>query len=170
MEIWKDIPDYEGIYQVSNMGRLKRLLKNGRENFLCGKKDKDGYVTVILSKNQKKKYCRLHRVVASAFAPNPDNKKEVNHIDKNKQNNEVSNLEWVTTAENIRHSFLTGRKTRKTPVLQFTPEMELVARYPSIKEASEQQNVKQNNISACCRGRLKTVGGYIWRYKVGENA
>ena len=166
-EVWKDVTNYEGIYQVSNTGKVKRILPNGKERLLRGKKDKDGYTEIILSKKQKKAYFRLHRLVAKAFIPNPENKPEVNHKDKNKQNNSVCNLEWATTVENIRHSFALGRKVSTTPVLQFSANGELLAYFDSIKEAAQTANVKQSNISACCNSRLKTVGGYIWRYKAG---
>ena len=168
MEIWKDIRGYEGIYQVSNYGRVKRFFQKGKERMLKGKKDKDGYVEIVLSKDSEKRYFRLHRLVAEAFILNVENKPEVNHKDKNKLNNTSANLEWVTTAENIRHSFLLGRNVHVKAVLQYTKNMELVAEFASQKEASEKACVKQSNISSCCNGRLKTVGGYIWRYKVGE--
>ena len=169
MEIWKEVKGYEGLYQVSNLGRIKRHFKNGKENILNGKIDKDGYIEVILSKNQNKKYCRLHRLVACAFISNPDDKAEVNHKDRNKRNNDVCNLEWVTPSENVRHTFLTGRKIRTRAVVQYNKNMELVAEFDSLKEASKKIKLKQNNISTCCNGKQKTVGGYIWRYKVGDN-
>jgi hypothetical protein len=165
MEVWRDVPGYEGLYQVSNLGRIKRLFCNGNENFLQGKHDKDGYITVILSRKQTKKYCRLHRLIAKAFIPNPGGKAEVNHKDRNKRNNEVSNLEWVTPAENTRHCIDTGRPTHKRAILQYTKDMELIAVWDSLKEAAKQLNIGDSNICSCCAGRLKTSGGYIWRYK-----
>lgn len=173
-EVWKDIEGYEGLYQVSNLGRIRRFFKNGKENILIGSKDKDGYIEVILSRNQKKKQCRLHRLVASAFIPNPENKPQVNHKDRNKQNNVVdledlrgknTNLEWVTGSENTKHCILTGRKIHKKAVLQYTRNMEYITCWESIKEASETLGISNNNICSCCGGRLKTAGGYIWRYK-----
>jgi hypothetical protein len=164
-EEWKDIAGYEGLYQVSNLGKIKRLFKNGKEHALIGKKDKDGYIVVSLSKNQKKKYCRLHRVVADAFLSNPDGKPQINHKDRNKQNNTVANLEWVTASENTVHCFATGRDVFKRPVLQYDKNMVLVACWNSIKEASRKTGVDISNLCACCRGRLKSSGGYVWRYK-----
>jgi hypothetical protein len=168
MEVWKDICGYEGLYQVSNMGRVKRLFKDGKDRVLRGKKDKDGYIEVILSGKPIKKYCRLHRLVAEAFIPNPFGKAEINHKDRDKQNNVVSNLEWVTASENVRHTFLTGRKIHKSPVIQYDLNMEAVAIWDSIKDACQKLKVKSSNVSACCNGRLKTVGGFIWRYKEGD--
>ncbi len=164
-EIWKDITGYEGRYQVSNFGRVKRLLKNGNEKFLSGKKDKDGYIEIILSANQRKKYFRLHRLVADAFIPNPENKPQINHKDRNKKNNSVANLEWVTCSENVVHSFETGRKIYKRPIVQYTKNMEVVSYWNSIREAGRSLNIAVNNISSCCGGKLPSAGGYIWRYQ-----
>lgn len=165
MEIWKDVPNYEGLYQVSNFGRTKRLFKNGRENILHGRMDKDGYIEVILSKGQKKKFVRLHRLVAEVFVPNPENKPQVNHKDRAKHNNAESNLEWVTASENTTHTFVTGRKVYKRPIAQYTKGMEFVALWDSITEASKALNINRNNICTCCHGSLPSAGGYVWRYQ-----
>ena len=116
-----------------------------------------------------KKHCRLHRLVGDAFIPNSYGKPEINHKDKNKQNNAVSNLEWVTASENAIHSYRFGRKVHVHPVAQYSLKMELVAVWDSIKDACLNNGVKSSNVSACCCGRLKTVGGYIWRYKDGDS-
>ena len=164
-EVWKDVLGYEGLYQVSSLGRVKRLHKNGKENILTGKKDKDGYTEIILSKSRKKKYFRLHRIVADAFIPNPANKPQINHKDRDKQNNTVANLEWVTGSENVLHTFATGRRVHKRPVLQYTRNMELVSSWDSIREAGRTLKIAENNINACCHGRFPTAGGFVWRYK-----
>lgn len=164
-EIWKDISGYEGLYQVSNLGRVKRFFKNGKENFLSGKKDKDGYIEVILSSNQRKKYYRLHRLVADAFVPNLENKPQINHKDRNKQNNYADNLEWVTCSENVSHTFSTGRKIHKRPIIQYTRNMDVVSIWDSIREAGRSLKICEHNINSCCHGRLATAGGYVWRYK-----
>ena len=164
-EVWKDVPGYEGTYQVSNFGRVKRSFANGKENILQGKTDKDGYVLVVLSRFQKKKFARLHRLVAEAFIPNPDNKPQVNHKDRNKQNNMVSNIEWATASENTIHCCATGRGVRKVGVLQYTRDMVLVSAWDSIRTASKNLGINEHNISSCCRKRLGTAGGFVWRYK-----
>lgn len=164
MEIWKDITGYEGLYQVSSTGRVRRLFKN-KVNVLKGRMTQDGYRGVILSKHQVKKHCRVHRLVAEEFIANPENKPQVNHKDRNKLNNNVSNLEWVTACENTEHCILTGRKAHTREILQYTREMEYVASWDSIREASKSLKISPNNICSCCRGQLETSGGYIWRYK-----
>jgi hypothetical protein len=164
-EIWKDVSGYEGLYQVSNFGRVKRFFKNGKENFLAGKKDKDGYIEVILSSNQRKKYCRLHRLVADAFIPNLENKPQINHKDRNKQNNSADNLEWVTVSENAAHTFATGRKIHRRPVVQYARNMDVVSIWDSIRAAGNALKISEHNINSCCNGKLPTAGGFVWRYK-----
>ena len=108
-EIWRDVTGYEGLYHVSNLGRVKSL-HNNKEYILKprrGKKGK-GYFDVSLCKNGKHKTFRLNRLVALAFVDNPENKPEVDHIDTNKTNNRANNLRWVTSAENIAHSIENG--------------------------------------------------------------
>ncbi len=111
-EIWKDIPSFEGKYQVSNFGNVKSLnyLRTNTPRLLKQNNHKDGYKLIGLSneKTGKKKYFTVHRLVAQAFIPNPENKATVNHIDGNKANNHVSNLEWATPQENMIHSFKIG--------------------------------------------------------------
>jgi hypothetical protein len=110
IEIWKDVPEYEGLYQVSNLGRIKSLPRNGTRNssrILKPRVDL-GYERVWLSKADVVKPHKISRIVASVFILNPFNKPEVNHIDGNKSNNNVNNLEWVTKSENIKHAFNTG--------------------------------------------------------------
>ena len=102
MENWKDIEGYEGLYQVSNIGRVKRLVgfKCNVERFLKGSKDKDGYILMYLSKDGNAKMHKLHRIVAEAFVPNPDNKPEIDHINTDRTDNRAENLRWVTRKEN----------------------------------------------------------------------
>ncbi len=131
-EIWENIEDYEGLYQVSNLGRIKRIskatctfagriLKNSRHN--------RGYQTVDLSKNGVWKKYTVHRLVAKAFIPNPDNKPEVNHKDSNRSNNVASNLEWATSSENSIHAINFGfqslRRGEGSPVSKLNDELVL---------------------------------------------
>ena len=107
-EIWRDICGYEGLYQVSNFGRVKSL-RFGREKLLKVGVSNTGYANVSLIKNKSKKTFHVHVLVAVTFLPNPENKREVNHIDGDKQNNRVENLEWVTGSENTRHAIQNGQ-------------------------------------------------------------
>lgn len=116
-EIWKDITGYEGVYQVSNFGRIKslgRFLKRGEskifvdEFIMSGGSTPIGYKTVNLTKNKVRKAFSVHRLVAKAFIPNPEGKPEVNHIDGDKLNNNYTNLEWCTRRENLQHAYDTG--------------------------------------------------------------
>lgn len=122
MEFWKDIEDYQGSYQVSNSGRVKsldRYIKSGKGKrlkkgqILKGCVTNRGYVNQRLWKDNKLKNVLEHRLVAQAFIPNPDNLPEVNHIDGNKTNNHVDNLEWVTSSKNQKHAFKTGLNSVK---------------------------------------------------------
>ncbi len=105
-EIWRDISGYEGLYQVSNFGRVKSFYKGGR--ILKTVPDGGGYPIVCLSRDGKHKNRTVHRLVAEAFMPNPDGKPQVNHIDGDKTNNRADNLEWCTSTENNRHVIKTG--------------------------------------------------------------
>jgi hypothetical protein len=105
-EIWKDIPDYEGLYQVSNLGDIRSLKRKKAINLLPSI-GTDGYYRLNLHKNGGKT-SSIHRIVAQAFIPNPDNKPQVNHKDGNKLNNHFDNLEWCTPKENTNHAHLTG--------------------------------------------------------------
>lgn len=111
MEQWKDIADYEGLYQVSSLGRVKSLKDNKgkkREKILKQYLSNGNYLFVGLRKNNKRKNYRIHKLVANAFISNPLNKPCVNHIDGNKANNNINNLEWVTYSENMKHAFKSG--------------------------------------------------------------
>lgn len=181
-EVWKDIINYEGLYQVSNLGRVKSLKRiitryNGYayceyvlpEKILTVFCDKRGYSMTFLYKNGKRKKCAVHRIVAEAFIPNPENKPQVNHIDGNKLNNCVDNLEWATNSENQKHAYKSGlqkpkfggenSRARKVECIE-TGEV-----FNSITEATKKYKIQNANISACCRGVKKTAGGYRWKYK-----
>lgn len=169
-EIWRDIKDYEGLYQVSNFGRIRsfitnRILKQG--NISCG------YLAVVLCKNGKKKMYSVHRLVASTFIPNPENKPQVNHKNENKQDNRVENLEWMTAKDNINHGTHNKRVKEKQLndikkskiVLQYTKTGEFIREWVSVSEIERQLGYFIQNISDCCLGKNKTSHGFIWKYK-----
>ena len=189
-EIWKDIEGYEGLYEVSNFGNVRSVdrivtCSNGKKRLRKGRilkpaKQKNGYLFCILYKNSKPKLCKVHRLVAAAFIPNPDKLPEVNHKDENKANNFVfvnkddsvdlnkSNLEWCTRLYNMRYGTRLKHvvEKRSKPVLQIDKETnEVIAEYPSAREAARKLNIDQGSISACCRGKQKTAYGFKWQYK-----
>ena len=128
-----------------------------------------GYHSIALHANATRKSYLVHRLVAEAFIPNPENKPEVNHINGNKLDNRVENLEWVTTLENAHHAIKTGlcvpkRNVRCVPVQMFSKTGEFIAEFYSISEASHQTGIILSGISEACKGNQKTSGGYIWKY------
>lgn len=160
-EIWKDIEGYEGLYQVSNLGRVKSKLRKGR---ILKPINTKKYYSVILCKNSTTKEIYVHRLVAYAFIPNPQNKPFINHIDGNKQNNYVENLEWCTQSENCRHAYKIGlNKGRSKPVFQFNKFGHYVRTWKSQSKASETLKIPQSLISSCCKRKRKQAGGFTWR-------
>lgn len=125
-----------------------------------------GYYLVCLN-NINRKWVSVHRLVAQTFLPNPDNLPQVNHIDENKTNNCVDNLEWCSVQYNNTYGDRIKKAVKKTnkPVEQYTKDGQFVKEYPSAIEAERQTGISSANICTCCKGRLKTAGGYIWKYK-----
>lgn len=187
-EVWKDIEGYEGLYQVSNLGRVKSLKKNIIRKQTLGK---DGYLRVILKHNGKSKNFSVHRLVAKAFLKNVFNYPEVNHKDENKTNNNVSNLEWCTRKYNQNYNGLPMRiaskidyKNRKPidfsqpifkinakkrqekfskKVNQYNMNGELIKTWNSTKECGR-NGFNQSCVWHCCKGIYKQYKGYIWKY------
>lgn len=188
MEIWKDIKGYEGIYQISNFGNVKSLSFGPKNIKQLSSKSKtlkqslssSGYLHVQLYKHGKPKTMLIHVLVASTFIENPLNKREVNHIDGNKQNNNANNLEWVTRAENLSHAIKLG--LRKPPmlgkkgennihrkeVLQYSKDGKLIKKWDSISDASRYYGLRSSSICSCIHGRRKTCKNYVWVSPVSE--
>lgn len=189
-EIFKDIEGYEGLYQVSNLGNVKALGNGGsnsKEKILKPQKIRGGYLRVGLCKQGKRKMYLVHRLVASEFIENPNNYPIINHKDENPSNNCISNLEWCDVAYNNNYGTrneriskansisIKGRilsqewkekisKTLSKSILQFSKDGNFIKQWNSAKQAGEELNIKGHHITECCKGKLKTCGGYTWRY------
>ena len=171
VEIWKDIEGYDGMYQVSNKGRVKSL-KFGKEKILRPGKNGNGYLFVYLYKNRKKKMCKVHRLVAMTFLPNPDNLPQVNHKNEDKTDNKVVNLEWCSAKYNINYGTRTQRQAEKLtnykrskPVIQYSKSGEFVREWKSIMDVERNLGFNRGNIFHCCTGRYHSAYNFIWTYK-----
>lgn len=166
MEEFRDIKGYEGLYQVSNFGRIKSLWF-GKEKILKEEIDNDGYRRVMLYKNKIGKHYKIHRLVYITFIGEIDDDKQVNHLNEDKADNSIFNLNLLTSKENINYGSAIQRRAdkRSKTVIQFTKDNEFVREYKSIHEAGKINNIQFKNISSCCLGKRKTCGGFIWKYK-----
>lgn len=177
-EIWKDIENYEGFYQVSNLGRVRSLDRfvkwRDKKYFVKGKLMKQiigpwGYPWVSLRKDKTRKSKLVHILVAKAFIPNPLNLPIVNHKDENKTNAFAENLEWCTQQYNSVYNGVQNRKCWDNivrAVTQYDKNMVKIKDWNSVSEASRYYNIPVTNIIACCKGKRKTSGTFIWKYKV----
>lgn len=156
IEEWRDIKGFERLYQVSNLGNVKSL-KFGKERIVKPRKCGRGYLQVGLWKDGKVKCYKVHRLVANAFLPNPNNLTEVNHKDEDKTNNKVSNLEWMTHRDNKRYSSAKA-------VNQYTLSGEFIRTWECMMEIEYQLGYYQTNISKCCKGKYKYAYGFLWKY------
>lgn len=195
-EIWRPIKGYEGLYEVSNCGNVRSVDRviidsDGVKRLLKGKiikpaKQNKGYLVCGLWKNSKPKTITVHRLVAQAFLPNPDNLSEVNHKDENKDNNFIflkkdgsvdlnkSNLEWCTHLYSIRYGTgiqrsaekLLNSPKRSKRVLQLDINTgRVISEYPSANEVTRKLNINSGGISMCCNEKRKTYKGFKWKFK-----
>ncbi len=159
-EIWKDVKGYEGLYKVSNKGRVKSKRK-------MLKPVMTEYKKVGLSKNGIQKTIYVHRLVAEAFVDNPFNKKQVNHKDENKANNNANNLEWVTFKENMNYGTKQLRESinhTKYNIIQYDLYGNFIRKWFNAKEIENNTNFKASSIRICCTGKCKTAYGFKWKY------
>ena len=169
METWKAIDCYEGLYEVSDQGRVKSLGNNkfGKEKILKPQKDTGGYLKVDLWKDGHAKQKLVHRLVAEAFIQNHNNLDTVNHKDEDKTNNVASNLEWMSQRDNNNYG---TRNKRAGEALSKQVQMfdkltgELLATFSSTNEAERVTGIAHQHISTCCKGKQKSAGGYVWKY------
>ena len=173
-EIWKDILGYEGLYQVSNFGRVKSLnyKRTGKERILKLLKHKCGYLYIGLHKDNNVKNYYIHRLVAEAFIDNPNNLPQVNHKDENKLNNVVSNLEWCDAKYNINYGTARERMTEKMingklskKVFQYDLEGNLIREWASANECGR-NGFDSSAIAKCCKDIIKTYKGFKWSYSL----
>lgn len=181
IEIWKDIGGYDGLYQISNLGNVKSLYFHSTRNpsLLRQENMRYGYKRVTLSKDGETKRFSVHRLVALAFIPNPDNYPCINHKDENPSNNRSENLEWCTVQYNTNYGSgmrkmvetrnLNNGRYRELPIEQISSDGESLNCYRSLHEAARATGICLSSICFALRGRYKTAGGYLWRYtKRGE--
>lgn len=177
-EIWKPIPDYESLYEVSNLGNVKSLNYNhtGKPKQLSKKKHSSGYMTVTLCKGSTHKNMSIHRLVANAFVENENNLPCVNHIDGDKSNNASFNLEWVSYSQNTNHAIgiglrkdsnmrgVTGSSNKNSkPVDQFSKDGTFIKTWDCISDAARFYGCKPCTIVNCYSGRIKSCKGFIWK-------
>ena len=151
-------------YEVSNLGKVRNI-KSGI--MLKPWITKDGYLRHCLYKHNKRKNLLLHRIIATAFIDNHEEKPCVNHIDENKLNNDLSNLEWCTVKENNIHGTRTKRAAEKCSikVIQLDLNDNVLNKFESMTQAGQETGTSVGDISSCCNGRSKSAGGYKWRRK-----
>ena len=169
-EIWKTITEFEN-YEVSNLGRIR----NSKKKILNQYKNTKGYLQLTLYKNKKQYTKRVHRLVAQAFIPNPNNLPQINHKSGIKTDNNINNLEWCTNSYNQleanRMGFCKNRIKKSTeatrkPISQYDLDGNYIATYISLRDATNKTNGSYKSISQCACGKTKSSSGFIWKYEV----
>lgn len=162
-EIWKKVNLYGKEYFVSNTG----IIKNKYNKILKPYLSSGNYGYIIVRENSHNHHIRIHKLVAQTFIPNPDNLPQINHIDGNKLNNAISNLEWITCSENIKHAInnnLYKPKGTPTKIHQYDLNHNFIKTWNKMSDVEKEYNVSHTALRFCCLGKIKTCAGYIWRY------
>ena len=193
-EEFVDIKNYDGRYKIGNKGTVIGVSRSKDERYkhkqwiLKQYEDKNGYMYVTLQKSKKRKTIKVHRLVAEHFIPNPNNYPCVNHIDSNRKNNDVFNLEWVTQKQNMEHAvknhrfdnmaklnsermkgnklngYIYANEITKKKIIQCDLDDNFIKEYQSISEASRQTGITITSISYCANKKRKSGGGYLWHF------
>lgn len=163
-ETWKPIAGYEGLYEVSDLGRVRSLnyKHTGEVRVMEPTKEGSGYLQLRLCKNNKRKHFLVHRLVALAFIPNPNNLQQVNHLNEDKTDNRVMNLEWVSAKENCNHG--TRNERLSISVVQLTLDYQFVKKWIGMREVERYEGFSSRNINKCCLHKRSTTAGYRWFY------
>lgn len=186
-EVWKPIPEYEGLYEVSNMGRVRSLFRY--KKILKPSPDWNGYATVELWKDHKRKRITIHRLVATCFCENPENKPFVNHLDETKTNNRADNLEWVTHIENCNYGTAIARRLEHTdyrnrrysvearerqllavskPITQYTKDGKFIRAWASASECSKETGMSISGIRSVVNGKRNSIFGFVFTEGSGD--
>lgn len=184
MEVWKEVKGFEGLYEVSNKGRVRsldRMVRNREHDYHAKGRilklytKSSGYVFVRLADNGKIKTLYVHRLIAEAFLLNPSNQSQINHKDENKANNLLENLEWCSASYNINYGDRSMKVTRtknkngsigaERQVVKYDLNDRFLEEYASVKIAAENNGVFRSNIYKCCCGKYKQTGGFKWKFK-----
>ena len=167
-EIWKSINiNRFSHYDISTHGNIR----NKKGNIMSLQKYNDGYIRICLLSGKIKKHFFVHRIVAISFIENLEEKQMVNHLDGNKSNNNLTNLEWVTPRENAQHAINVLKINKhSSSVAQYDMDNNLITEFTSIKDASEKSNISKKYISNNCRNISKSAGGFLWKYVNNDNA
>lgn len=181
-ENWKPVPGYEDFYEVSDCGNVRsiavysakcqRIIQRKSPRMLRQETSQDGYKRVLLSLYGQHRHFSVHRLVAFAFIPNPDNLPEVNHKDENSANNHAGNLEWCMPSYNSNYGTLPQRISKRQTnapyhskqVAQLSMDGKVIATFPSTREAERQTGISSDCICRVCKGRSSHAGGYKWKY------
>ena len=160
----RDIKNYEGLYAVTSCGKVWSYKY---KKFLKPKCEKNGYMRIMLCKDGQRKMHSLHRIVAEAYIPNPNNLPQVNHKDENKANNCLQNLEWCDAKYNHNYGTINERisNSLKIPILQYDLDGNFIREWPSASDVGKEV---KSFICRCLKGKNKTAYGYIWKYKESE--